>query len=178
MNTYAAASGRGGRVPPALPPFWRLTRVYEEGRCTGGPLRPAASCALAVLQKSCCSSSPAAGHVIHRLPCLRATEQNNGYCCKISGRKLFSHTFQWFSFRPVSAVISQQNLIHFVQSPVYLQFPPSFYSIDSASSNRPPPSLKLSDFKILYHSSRIKSSRESTKGWRRLSTSRSFFTRS
>lgn len=36
--------GQGGRVSPALPPFWRLTRVYVAGRCIGGPLRPAASC--------------------------------------------------------------------------------------------------------------------------------------
>ena len=59
------------------------------------------------------TTSPSAGHVIHSLPRLGATEQNSGCCCKISDRKLFSHSFQWFSFRPVSAVISQQNLHSF-----------------------------------------------------------------
>ena len=83
----------------------------------GNTLRPPASYALAVLQESSCGSSPSAGHVIHSLPRLGATEQNSGCCCKISGRKLFSHSFQWFSFRPVSAVISQKTLIYFVQSP-------------------------------------------------------------
>lgn len=79
----------------------------------GNTLRPPASYALAVLQESSCGSSPSAGHVIHSLPRLGATEQNSGCCCKISGRKLFSHSFQWFSFRPVLAVISQQNLDSF-----------------------------------------------------------------
>ena len=45
---------------------------------------PAASFALAVLQKSRCSSSPVPQLVIHP----RATEQNDGCCCEISGRKL------------------------------------------------------------------------------------------
>lgn len=92
------------------------------GRCIGGPLRPTASSALAVLQKACCSSSPAPGHVIHALPRPGATEQNNGCCCKISGRKLFSHSFQWFSFRPVSAVISQQNLDSFCSIAYIVRF--------------------------------------------------------
>lgn len=93
----------------------------------------------------------------------RATEQNSGCCCKISDRKLFSHSFQWFSFRPVSAVISQQNLDSFCSIACILPF---------ASS------LIVSVSRKLYHESRIKSSRDSTSGPRRRSASRSFFTRS
>lgn len=79
------------------------------GRIKSANLSSSPSLAYNVIHISRCSSSPAAGHVIHP----GATEQNDGCCCKISGRKLFSHFFQWFSFRPVLAVISQQNLILF-----------------------------------------------------------------